>query len=30
MNLNLSAIWVKLQSMVQSVILIIPNLLIGA
>jgi len=29
MNLNLSAIWVKLQSMVQSVILIIPNLLIG-
>ncbi|GAA4004541.1 mechanosensitive ion channel family protein [Deinococcus rubellus] len=29
MNLNLSAIWVKLQNMLQSVILIVPNLLIG-
>lgn len=29
MNLNLSAIWAKLQGMAQSVLLIIPNLLIG-
>ena len=29
MNLNFSAIWIKLQAMLQSIIVIIPNLLIG-
>ncbi len=29
MNLNLSAIWVKLQDMLQGLLLIIPNLVIG-